>query len=193
MSSGKNDSLCFTLGWIYICTERYTVLIDILLRDVEHLLEAFPGRTQEEQVIRVTITASIVISNDASASRGLEELKEVVHIKAKENWRNHCALADTISYRKVSREASFPSNICCLCSIDAHEESDDDKRNLSIYELLEELTMFNCVKSLSTIKETSIDSAAAPEILVYGFKNHPRTQRGVAQLLEPKLEVIIFQ
>ena len=44
--------------------------------------------------------------------------------------------------------------------------------------------MFNCVKSISTINETSIDSAAAPEILVYGFKNHPRTQRSVAPDME---------
>ena len=64
---------------------------------------------------------------------------------------------------------------------------------MSIQKLLEEQTVLNCVECFGAIQETSIDSASIPEILIYCLIDHPRAERSIAKLLEPKLEVIVLQ
>ena len=64
----------------------YIVLCDIFLSNIKHLLQAAPGRTQEEKIICVSETARIKVAEDTSAARLLEKIDENVHIKAKEYW-----------------------------------------------------------------------------------------------------------
>ena len=64
----------------------YIVFSDILLNNIKHLLQAAPGRTQEEKIICVSKTARIKVAEDTSAARLLEKIEEVVHIKAEEYW-----------------------------------------------------------------------------------------------------------
>ena len=169
------------------------MFLNRLFCNLDHLLESFSGGTNKEQIIRVSITSSIVIVDHATTARVPEELEEVVHIKVEKDWGNHRALADTVPDEKFLGESLFPSNICRLISIDAQKKSDNDWGHMSIQKLLEEQTVLNCVEGFGAIQETSIDSASIPEILIYCLIDHPRAERSIAKLLEPKLEVIVLQ
>ena len=103
---------------------------NILFCNLDHFLESFSGGTNKEQIIRVSITSSIVIVDHAATARIPEELEEVVHIKVEKDWGNHRALADTIPDEELLGEPIFPSDICCLISINAQKKPNNDWRHI---------------------------------------------------------------
>ena len=98
----------------------------ILLGQVQHLLEATPGWTEEQQIISIPYTTSKVVTDEATTLILLEYGKETVHIKIKEYRGDHCTLPDSISYLKFFRHLLLPSDICCLFSIDEYKHPDDN-------------------------------------------------------------------
>ena len=58
----------------------------ILVGNVQHLLQARPGGTEEKQVICVSMDASVIVADHAPTTRALEDVEKAVHIKTEENW-----------------------------------------------------------------------------------------------------------
>ena len=97
--------LAFTRFWI--SAERDFILMYILLGQVQHLLESTPRGTEEQEIISIPYTDSIVVTDEATTL----VLLESVHIKIKE---------------KLFRLLLLPSDICCLFPIDEYQHPDDD-------------------------------------------------------------------
>ena len=85
----KYHSLGFAFLWLWISAELNLMLLGILGSNVYHLLEASPGGAEQQKIVCITVSTSIVWSNLAATSGSLQLLEKIVHIKTEDYWREH--------------------------------------------------------------------------------------------------------
>jgi hypothetical protein len=117
------------------------VILGIGGSNIYHFLKTTPGGAQQEQVICIPVSTSIVWTNLAAAS-GLSKFEEqIVHIKTEDDGGEYSALSDSILDGELVGGIILPSDICCLLLVNMNEDSNNDRREASINELLEQLRM----------------------------------------------------
>ena len=116
--------------------------------------------------------------------------EKIISIKTVENGRDNSTLADAISETKEGGIGVAPLNICKLLSVDKKKHSDENHRNASTNELLEEETMFYKIKGFRHIHTAGEHIRAIPHELADSLDHTPSTHCGGAARLICKLELI---
>ena len=67
----------------------------------------------------------------------------------------------------------LPSDICSLLLVNMNKDSNKDRREASINEILEQLRMWNFVKSFGTVHKDCVHNRTIPDIVIYSFVYNP--------------------
>ena len=186
----KGQTFRFTLGWIFVSTEFQIVFLGVGITNVKHLLKSFWIWSKKEAVIAVSSDAKEDTVYPATISTSSQELKESIHIKTVEKSREDRTLTDAISQAEDAGVLAIPTNIGELINVDEDQEPNEDDRESSSEEFLEEEGMLYKVESLGHVHHAAVDTTSIPEEITDCLNDCPRTHVARYTWLIGKLEII---